>query len=113
MRQHSKKKFGGSKPSSKLTLKTKWYHSCGCCDDSRSCEHLKKLVTNHPLLYPLKTSEYLRFSDVFRVYRSEKLVENGLNLHVLTEKLISCHYINNQSLTNAQLTRIARVGLIS
>ena len=38
--------FGGSKPSSKLTLKTKWYHSCGCCDDSRSCEQLKKRVTD-------------------------------------------------------------------
>ena len=30
-----KKNFGGSKPSSKLALKTKWYHSCGCCDDSQ------------------------------------------------------------------------------
>ena len=29
-----KKDFGGRKPSSKLTLKTKWYHSCGCCDNS-------------------------------------------------------------------------------
>ena len=29
-----KKFFDESKPSSKLTLKTKWYHSCGCCDDS-------------------------------------------------------------------------------
>ena len=26
--------FGGSKPTSKLTLKTKWYHSCGRCDNS-------------------------------------------------------------------------------
>ena len=25
-----KKIFCGSKPSLKLTLKTKWYHSCGC-----------------------------------------------------------------------------------
>ena len=33
-----KKIFGGSKPSWKLTLKTKWYHSCGCYDDTRSCE---------------------------------------------------------------------------
>ena len=41
-----KKFFGGSKPSSKLTLKTKWCHSCGCCDDSRSCEQLKKHVTD-------------------------------------------------------------------
>ena len=36
-----RKYFGGSKPSSKLTLKTKWYHSCGCSDDSQSCEKLK------------------------------------------------------------------------
>ena len=31
-----KKKNGGSKPSSKLTLKTNWYHSCGYSDDSQS-----------------------------------------------------------------------------
>ena len=41
-----KKNFGGSKSSSKLNLKKKWYHSCGCCDDSRSCELLKKRVTD-------------------------------------------------------------------
>ena len=35
-------------------------------------------LTNVPLLYPLKTSEKLRFSDVFRGYRSGTLVENGL-----------------------------------
>ena len=35
--------------------------------------------TNVSLLYPLKTSENLRFSDVFRGYRSETLVENRLN----------------------------------
>ena len=27
-----KKNFGGSKPSSKLLLKTNYYHSCGCSD---------------------------------------------------------------------------------
>ena len=36
--------------------------------------------TNVPLLYPLKTSENLRFSDVFRGYRSGTLVKNGLRL---------------------------------
>ena len=41
-----KKNFDESKPSSKLTLKTKWYHSCSSCDDSRSCEQLKKRVTD-------------------------------------------------------------------
>ena len=40
-----KKNWGGSKPSSKLTLKARWYHSCGCSDDSRSCEQMKKRVT--------------------------------------------------------------------
>ena len=40
-----KKKFGGSKPSSKLTSKTKWYHSCSCCDDSPSFRQLKKHLT--------------------------------------------------------------------
>ena len=30
--------LGGSKPYSKLTLKTKWYHSGGSCDDSQSFE---------------------------------------------------------------------------
>ena len=29
-------------PSSKLTLKMKCYQSCGCCDNSTSCEQLKK-----------------------------------------------------------------------
>ena len=37
--------LGGRKPSLKLTLKTKWYRSYGCCDDSRSCEQLKKHIT--------------------------------------------------------------------
>ena len=41
-----KKIFGGSKPSSKLTLKIKWYHSCGYCDDSQSYEQLEKHVTD-------------------------------------------------------------------
>ena len=41
-----KNKFGKSKPSSKLTLKAKWYYSCGCCDNSWSCEQLVKRVTD-------------------------------------------------------------------
>ena len=35
--------------------------------------------TNVPLLYPLKISENLHSSDAFREYRSETMVENGLN----------------------------------
>ena len=44
-------------------------------DDS----NLKPFSSNVPLLYPLKTSENLRFSDVFIGYRGETLVKNGLN----------------------------------
>ena len=40
------KKFRWKKPSSKLTLKTKCYQSYGCCDNSRSCEQLKKHVAD-------------------------------------------------------------------
>ena len=40
------KSFAGSKSSPRFTLKTKLYHSFGCCDDSQSCEQLKKHVTD-------------------------------------------------------------------
>ena len=40
------KNFRWKEPSSKLTLKTKCYQSCGCCDNSRSCEQLKKRVAD-------------------------------------------------------------------
>ena len=38
--------FDGSKLSSKLTLKTKWFYRCGCCNDCQSCKQLKKHVTD-------------------------------------------------------------------
>ena len=34
--------------------------------------------TNVPLVYPVKTSENLRFSDFFKGYTNETSVENGL-----------------------------------
>ena len=40
------KNFWRKEPSSKLTVKTKCYQSCGCCDNSRSCEQLKKRVAD-------------------------------------------------------------------
>ena len=49
--------------------------------------------TNVLLLYPLNTSENRRFSNVFRGYRSETLVENGLKSKVP-------HDINITSRTN-------------
>ena len=49
---------------------------------------LNPFSTNVPLLYPLKTSENQRFSDVFRGYRSGTLVENGLR-YVLASWLFS------------------------
>ena len=50
--------------------------------------------TNVPLLYPLKTSENFRFSDVFRGYRSGTLVENGF-----TTNKTMCNSIINGFLT--------------
>ena len=41
-----RKVFWGRKLSSNLTLKTKRYHSRGCCDNSCICEQLKKRVTD-------------------------------------------------------------------
>ena len=40
------KNFWWKEPSSKLTLKTKCYQSCGCRDNFRSCEQLKKRVAD-------------------------------------------------------------------
>ena len=39
-----KKKFPESKPSSKLASKTKCYHNCGCCDDYRTFEQLRRML---------------------------------------------------------------------
>ena len=39
---------------------------------------LNPISTNVAILKPLKTSENLGFSDVFRGYASRTLVENGL-----------------------------------
>ena len=45
---------------------------------------VKPFSTNIPFLYPLKTSENLRVSDVFRGYRGGTLVENGLKAKAST-----------------------------
>ena len=39
--------------------------------------NINPFPANVPLLYPLKTSENRRFSDVSRGYRSATLVKNG------------------------------------
>ena len=41
--------------------------------------NINPFLTNIPLLYPRKTSKNLRFSDVFREYRSGTVAENGLS----------------------------------
>ena len=48
-------------------------------DDSKNSFSDLLLDPNVALLYPLKTSENPRFSDVFSGYRSGTLVENGLS----------------------------------
>ena len=49
------------------------------CGIPISNSNINPFSTKVPLLYPLKTFENRRFSDVFRGYRSGTLVENGLN----------------------------------
>ena len=60
--------FGGRKPSSKLTLKTKWYYSCGYPDCSQSYKQLKKLVTDKNF------EKLLNFevTDVYMAYVSDR-----------------------------------------
>ena len=43
---NTQKDFRGNKPCSKVTLRTKCYHSWGCCDNSQCCEQLKKYGTD-------------------------------------------------------------------
>ena len=40
--------------------------------------HYAPIMANSPILYPLKTPENLCFSGVFRVYKMETLIRNGL-----------------------------------
>ena len=49
--------------------------------------NINPLSTNAPLLYPLKTSENWRFSNVSKGYRSRTLVENGFNMIRISENL--------------------------
>ena len=46
-----------------------------------------RIGTNVSLLYPLKTSENLRFSSIFRRCRSGTLVENGLMIAKIKRNL--------------------------
>ena len=70
-----KNTFGRSKASSKLTLKTKWYHSCGCCDSSLICEQLKNWYL-HDIICLTGISE-----------------EKHLKLRLFESNLRSCSYL--------------------
>ena len=66
-------------------------------------ERINQFSTNAPLLYPPKTSENRRFSDVFRGYRSGTLVENGLIGRVRTSQ--KC----NQTLQISTVVILAKI----
>ena len=55
-----KKIFSGSKPSSKSTLKTKWYHSCSCSDDSQVVNNWRSVL----LINILKKSQTLNSNQL-------------------------------------------------
>ena len=54
--------------------------TCANYDESKRIKEIIYVSTNVPLLYPLKTSENWRFSDVFRGYRIGILVETWVKL---------------------------------
>ena len=78
---------------------------CLYCGGPFSCDLFNPFLTNVPLLYPMKTLENRRFSDVFRGYRSGTFVENGLIFNVESSwgcsftyqlsLLLFCHYIQS------------------
>ena len=55
---------------------------------SRETLDFNPFSTNVSRLYSLKTLENLRFSDVFRGYRSRTLVENGLIQYLYSDPLL-------------------------
>ena len=60
------------------------YFNVALCDIALfDIELFNAFSTNVPLLYPLKTLENLRFSNVFSGNRNGALVENGFMLHFL------------------------------
>ena len=68
-------------PGQELLVREVIFMSCGTLD-------FNPFSTNVSLLYPLKTLENLRFSDVFRGYRSRTLVENGLIQYLYSDPLL-------------------------
>ena len=56
---------------------------------------LKTFYINVPFLYPLKTSENLRFCDVFRGYRNGTLAQKGLILTVPQQLFIINNRLHN------------------
>ena len=61
---------------------------------------LYSMKTNFPIIYPLKTPEHRIFLGVFRVYKIQILIRNGLG-KVKSNKIVFCFkIINNSVLSN-------------
>ena len=78
----SRQKYLETKKSFWGEIKSIFHHfwkafSCNKLSQTWECA-FNPFSTNVPLLYFLKISENVRFCEVFRVYRSGTLVENGL-----------------------------------
>ena len=48
-----------------MTLKTKCYHSCGCCDDSSSCEQLNKRVADEYFEKKVRLWSLITFLEIY------------------------------------------------
>ena len=73
-------------------------------------QNFNPFSSNVPLLYPLKTSENLRFSDIFRGYRIGTLLENGLRIFQmkLSQRSPRIHFLKTFSNLKTLLTAFLR-----
>ena len=73
-------------------------------------QNFNPFSSNAPLLYPLKTSENLRFSDIFRGYRIGTLLENGLRIFQmkLSQRSPRIHFLKTLSNLKTILTPFLR-----
>ena len=69
--------FGSFEPFRRIWKLSKAFYLFCVVLESFKTICINSISTNVPLLYPLKTSENLRFSDVYGGYKSGTLVEMG------------------------------------
>ena len=65
---------------------------------------LYSMKANFPIIYPLKTPEHRIFLGVFRVYKIQILIRNGLGKVKSNNKVVFCFKIINNSVLSNLIT---------